>query len=71
MLHDLFQSNCENNLIGIIATCESTMKLNSYIYTSRGSHLFKNLFSIDSFKKVLSEMVSCLVFKMINFRRTE
>ncbi|CAH0557658.1 unnamed protein product [Brassicogethes aeneus] len=51
ILHNLLKLFSRNNFIGILATTESVLKLNGNIYMSRGSHLFKNVFSIDAFNK--------------------
>lgn len=52
MLEQLFQKFCEHNAVGILATAESTSKLNKNIYTTRGNHLFKNVYNINELNKV-------------------
>lgn len=52
MLHTILSMFYQFNKIGICATTESTSKLNKNIYSSRGSHLFKNLYSISDLSKV-------------------
>jgi peroxin-1 len=51
MLEQLFQKFCEHNAVGILATAESTSKLNKNIYTTRGNHLFKNVYNINELNK--------------------
>ncbi|KAJ8952106.1 hypothetical protein NQ314_007599 [Rhamnusium bicolor] len=51
MLHNFLKTFLKFNKIGICATVESISKLNRNIYCSRGSHLFKNLYSINDFTK--------------------
>lgn len=52
MLHNFFKLFSEPNKIGLCATIESVDKLNKNLYSSRGSYLFKNLFTIAEFGKV-------------------
>ncbi|RZC38937.1 peroxisome biogenesis protein 1, partial [Asbolus verrucosus] len=51
MLEGVFQSFCEHNAIGILASASSTSKLNKNIYATRGNHLFKNVYSINQLSK--------------------
>lgn len=52
MLHNFFQSFSHLKKIGILASSESVQKLNKNIYSSRGSHLFKNVYGIKDLVKV-------------------
>lgn len=52
MLHNFFKLFSEPNKIGICATSESVEKLNKHLFYSRGSHLFKNLYTIAELSKV-------------------
>lgn len=52
MLVDLFEHYLSNNYIMLVATAESTFKLNQHLFMSRGNHTFKNIFSIDELNKV-------------------
>ncbi|KAF5273559.1 hypothetical protein FQR65_LT04557 [Abscondita terminalis] len=52
MLANLFEENLKSNKICIIATCNSILNLNEYIFASRGLHLFKNIYEINDFTKV-------------------
>ncbi|KAK9736274.1 AAA+ lid domain [Popillia japonica] len=51
MLVDLFEHYLSNNYIMLVATAESTFKLNQHLFMSRGNHTFKNIFSIDELNK--------------------
>ncbi|KAJ3654628.1 hypothetical protein Zmor_013803 [Zophobas morio] len=51
MLEGLFNQFCEHNAVGILATTESTSKLNKHIYATRGNHLFKNVYNIDQLQR--------------------
>ncbi|KAJ8920838.1 hypothetical protein NQ315_015630 [Exocentrus adspersus] len=51
MMHAYLGMVSRFNQIGICATAESTSSLNKNIYSSRGSHLFKNLYSISDLSK--------------------
>lgn len=53
MLHSFFELFYGSNRIGICASTESVEKLNKHLYSSRGSHLFKNLYTIQDFSKVI------------------
>ncbi|KAF2894156.1 hypothetical protein ILUMI_12010 [Ignelater luminosus] len=50
MLAELL-NNIKHSNIGILVTGESILKLNEYIFTSRGQHLFKNVFNISELNK--------------------
>ncbi|CAG9862927.1 unnamed protein product [Phyllotreta striolata] len=51
MLHTFFKSFSPLHKIGILASCESVESLNKNIYSSRGSHLFKNIEEIKDLTK--------------------
>ncbi|XP_018567374.1 peroxisome biogenesis factor 1 [Anoplophora glabripennis] len=51
MIHTCLKMFPRCNKIGICVTVESTAKLNKNLYSSRGSHLFKNLHSISDLTK--------------------
>ncbi|XP_074027169.1 peroxisomal biogenesis factor 1 isoform X2 [Leptinotarsa decemlineata] len=57
MLHNLFKLFSNSNRIGICATAESTDKLNKNLFSSRGSHLFKNVYTIDEYTKLDRKVV--------------
>lgn len=51
MLAELL-NNIKYSNIGILASSESILKLNEYIFTSRGQNLFKNVVNISELNKV-------------------
>lgn len=55
MLHNFFKLFSETNKIGICATSESVEKLNKKLFSSRGSHLFKNLHAIAELSKASND----------------
>lgn len=54
MLHNFFKLFSDPNKIGICATTESIEKLNKNLYSSRGNHLFKDLYTIRELNKVVN-----------------
>ncbi|KRT83638.1 AAA protein [Oryctes borbonicus] len=52
MLVDLFENYLNNNLIMVVATAQSTSKLNDNLFASRGNHVFKNTFNIGELSNV-------------------
>lgn len=52
MLANLLENIIKHNNVKILATTESTLKLNGYIFASRGQHLFKNVFTVAELNKV-------------------
>nr|CAI5837445.1 unnamed protein product [Callosobruchus analis] len=51
MLHNFLKPYIAKHAIGICATSESLDKINKNIYSSRGSHIFKNVFTISELNK--------------------
>nr|CAH7747328.1 unnamed protein product [Callosobruchus chinensis] len=51
MLHNFLKPYIAKHAIGICATSESLDKLNKNLYSSRGSHIFKNVFTICELSK--------------------
>uniref|UniRef100_A0A1Y1N724 Peroxisomal ATPase PEX1 n=1 Tax=Photinus pyralis TaxID=7054 RepID=A0A1Y1N724_PHOPY len=60
MLAHLLHETVKSNRILILATATSLLKLNDHIYSSRGQHLFKNVYEIGELKK--PDRVSILEF---------
>lgn len=52
MLSEMIETHQKLNKISVIATGESTMKINEHVLSSRGKHLFRNVFSITELDKV-------------------
>lgn len=52
MLVDLFEHYLKGNFILLVATAESTSKLNQYLFMPRGNHVFKTILCIDELSKV-------------------
>ncbi|XP_022913613.2 peroxisomal ATPase PEX1 isoform X1 [Onthophagus taurus] len=52
ILASLFNDLLKKHFIQIIATAESTLKLNKNIFDSRGVHFFKNIFTIKELNKL-------------------
>lgn len=50
-LADAFENYLSANRISILATSESLDKLNQHIFSSRGKHLFKNVFALADLNK--------------------
>ncbi|CAH1979790.1 unnamed protein product [Acanthoscelides obtectus] len=51
MFHNFLKPYITKHVIGICATSESLEKLNKNMYSSRGSHVFKNVFTISELDK--------------------
>lgn len=66
MLYILLRRVSHFNQINILASCESTDKLNKNIYSSRGIHLFKNILSIADFIKV--DRIAVLKFSLKDYK---
>ncbi|XP_056646462.1 peroxisomal ATPase PEX1 [Diorhabda sublineata] len=66
MLYILLRRVTGVNKINILASSESTDKLNKNIYSSRGTHLFKNIFSIEDFVKV--DRIAALKFSLKDYK---
>ncbi|KAG5891031.1 hypothetical protein JTB14_035222 [Gonioctena quinquepunctata] len=62
MLHNFFKLFSYPNQIGICGTAASLEKLNKNVYSSRGSHLFKNIHSIEDYTKIDRKVILQNVF---------
>ncbi|XP_028136564.1 uncharacterized protein LOC114331258 [Diabrotica virgifera virgifera] len=65
MLYNFLKLVSPLNKITILASSESTDKLNKNIYTSRGNHLFKNIYSIEELTK--ANRISAIQFLFKDF----